>query len=213
MRSAFRRGMRYPDRRVGFTIAVVALGAKLAKVDGTVTPEEVTAFRRLFKVPESEQRNIARVFNYASKTAIGYEHYARSVCRAVGPGSKMLEHLVEGLFYIATADGTLSYPERRFLIRVSTIFGLSRKSLRARLRYYDMQVGGNPHRILGVSESASLDEAKSVWRKRVKSCHPDVLTAAGVPEEAIRITGARLIQYNQAWEAIKAIHQERESAE
>ncbi len=210
--NVFGRMMRFHDRRVGFTIAVIALGAKLAKVDGTVTHEEVRAFRTLFRVPDSEQRNVARVFNYASRTSIGYEHYARSIRRASEPGSRMLEHVVEGLFYIATADGILSLAERRFLTRVSTIFGLSRTSLRARLRFYSEHVTGNPYQVLGVSEEATLDDIKRVWRKRVKSCHPDVLIADGVPEEAIRITGARLIQYNQAWETIKAIHRQPQPA-
>ena len=208
IRNVFGRMMRFHDRRVGFTIAIIALGAKLAKVDGTVTYEEVRAFRTLFQVPDSEQKNVARVFNYASRTSIGYEHYARSILRAAGPGSKMLEHVVEGLFYIATADGILSLSERRYLIRVSTIFGLSRRSLRARLRFYSEHATGNPYQVLGVSEAATLDDIKRVWRQRVKSCHPDVLIADGVPEEAIRITGARLIKYNQAWETIKTIHVE-----
>ena len=32
-----------PERSVGFTIAVIALGAKMAKADGTVTRDEVAA--------------------------------------------------------------------------------------------------------------------------------------------------------------------------
>ena len=33
------------ERSVAFTIAVIALGAKMAKADGQVTRDEVTAFR------------------------------------------------------------------------------------------------------------------------------------------------------------------------
>ena len=33
-----------PERSIGFTIAVIALGAKMAKADGQVTRDEVTAF-------------------------------------------------------------------------------------------------------------------------------------------------------------------------
>lgn len=42
-----------PERSVAFTIAVIALGAKLAKVDGTVERSEVAAFRRVFIIPLS----------------------------------------------------------------------------------------------------------------------------------------------------------------
>ena len=34
-----------PERSIAFTIAVIALGAKMAKADGFVTPGEVKAFR------------------------------------------------------------------------------------------------------------------------------------------------------------------------
>jgi len=35
-----------PERTIGFTIAVVALGAKMAKADGLVTRDDVAAFRQ-----------------------------------------------------------------------------------------------------------------------------------------------------------------------
>ena len=57
------RGAAEPQRSVGFTIAVIALGAKMAKADGQVTRDEVTAFRRVFTIPEGEEENAARVFN------------------------------------------------------------------------------------------------------------------------------------------------------
>ena len=40
-----------PERSVAFTIAVVALGAKMAKADGLVTRDEVAAFREVFYIP------------------------------------------------------------------------------------------------------------------------------------------------------------------
>ena len=41
-----------PERTVAFTIAVIALGAKMAKADGTVTKDEVAAFREVFVIPK-----------------------------------------------------------------------------------------------------------------------------------------------------------------
>ena len=40
-----------PERSIAFTIAVIALGAKMAKADGYVTPGEVKAFRQVFRIP------------------------------------------------------------------------------------------------------------------------------------------------------------------
>jgi len=60
-----------PELSVGFTIAVIALGAKLAKADGQVTKDEVTAFRRVFTIDEAETANAARVYNLARQDVAG----------------------------------------------------------------------------------------------------------------------------------------------
>ncbi|NCT13226.1 MAG: molecular chaperone DjiA, partial [Rhodobacterales bacterium] len=44
-----------PERSVAFAIAVIALGAKMAKADGQVTRDEVTAFREVFHIPPAEE--------------------------------------------------------------------------------------------------------------------------------------------------------------
>src|SRR6188508_3218216 len=42
-------------REIAFTIGVIALGAKMARVDGEVTHHEVEAFRSFFQVPPGEE--------------------------------------------------------------------------------------------------------------------------------------------------------------
>ena len=49
-----------PERSVGFTIAVIALGAKMAKADGQVTRDEVMAFREVFQIPPDDEANAAK---------------------------------------------------------------------------------------------------------------------------------------------------------
>src|SRR5260370_698167 len=50
-----------PRHSIGFTIAVIALGAKMAKADGTVTRDEVAAFREVFQVPPGEEAHLRLV--------------------------------------------------------------------------------------------------------------------------------------------------------
>ena len=57
-----------PEHQVAFTVGVIALGAKMAKADGLVTADEVTAFKEVFKVPEGEMKNVSRIFNLAKQT-------------------------------------------------------------------------------------------------------------------------------------------------
>ena len=87
-----------PERSIAFTIAVIALGAKMAKADGYVTPGEVKAFRQVFRIPTGEESNAARVFNLARQDVAGYELYAKRISSMFGQGHQTLIDLLEGLF-------------------------------------------------------------------------------------------------------------------
>src|SRR6056297_4180758 len=70
-----------PERSVAFTIAVIALSAKMAKADGRVTRDEVTAVREVFHIPPEDERAAARVFNMAREDVAGFEDYATRIAR------------------------------------------------------------------------------------------------------------------------------------
>ena len=80
-----------PERSVAFTIAVIALGAKMAKADGLVTRDEVTAFRQVFSIPKSQIPQAARVFDLARQDVSGYEYYARRISAMFGHGNQILK--------------------------------------------------------------------------------------------------------------------------
>ncbi|EPR14481.1 molecular chaperone DnaJ, partial [Agrobacterium radiobacter DSM 30147] len=52
-------------RKVSFSVAIIALSAKMAKADGVVNDAEVRAFRQIFDFPEEEAKNVARLYNLA----------------------------------------------------------------------------------------------------------------------------------------------------
>ena len=90
---------------MAFAIAVIGLGAKIAKADGRVTRNEVSAFREVFQIPESEEANAARVYNLARQDVAGFEEYARKIKAMFGDEKGVLCDLIEGLLFIAMADG------------------------------------------------------------------------------------------------------------
>ena len=194
-----------PERSVAFTIAIIALGAKMAKADGLVTRDEVTAFRRIFAIPPGEEQNAARVFNLARQDIAGFDAYAskiRAMFRA--HDRDILIDLLEGLFHISMADGHYHDGEDLFLAEVARRFDLDERcfnQLRARL------VDGaprDPYEVLGVPHDAPLDQIRAAWRAAVKSSHPDIMLARGVPPEALKLAEGRLQAINEAWEAIAA---------
>lgn len=194
-----------PERSVAFTIAVIALSAKMAKADGRVTRDEVTAFRQVFHIPPAEEQAAARVFNLAREDVAGFEEYAARIARMFrgrGRGEGVLRDLMDGLFHIATADGSYHPAEDAFLARVAAIFGIS-AGLFARIRASHVpDAAPDPYAVLGVSPEMSLDEIRAIWRAEVRATHPDRMMARGVPEEAMRLAERRLIAINRAWEEI-----------
>jgi DnaJ like chaperone protein len=191
-----------PERSVGFTIAVIALGAKMAKADGLVTRDEVTAFREVFHIPVEDEASAARVFNLARQDTAGFEDYARRIGAMFEDGEAALCDLVEGLFHIAVADGRYHPAEDDFLHRVARIFGVPEREFRAVRARFVPDAQPDPHDVLGLPPDASLEEARAAWRRLVRETHPDRMIARGVPAEAVRLAEKRLIAINRAWDEI-----------
>ncbi|MDB6452172.1 molecular chaperone DjiA [Falsirhodobacter sp. 20TX0035] len=192
-----------PERSVAFTIAVIGLGAKMAKADGEVSRREVAAFRRIFALPEGEEQNAARVFNLARQDVAGFESYARTIADMFRDNCDTLIDVLEGLFQIATADGNYSDAEDTFLREVARIFNVGERCFRV-LRNRFVAGDCDPYDVLGVEANASMEQIRSAWKKAVRDNHPDRLISRGVPEEAIRLAEERLIHINRAWDEINA---------
>ena len=191
-----------PERTIGFTIAVIALGAKMAKADGLVTRDEVTAFRQVFHIPASEIQNAARVFDLARKDVAGFDLYAARIRDMFGAGHQALVDLLEGLFYIAVADGRYHPNENVFLEEVARIFGVqSRDFVNMRARFVPDE-NPDPYCVLGIDPTANAETVRQAWRALVREYHPDRMIARGVPEEAMKLAEKRLIQANWAYEEI-----------
>lgn len=197
-----------PDlrRRVAFSIAMIALSAKMAKADGIVTQNEIRAFQQIFVVPQSEERNVARLFDLAKQDVAGFEAYARQMAGLCGSGRQncdMLEDILDGLFHIAKADGMVHEREIGFLRRVAEIFDIDETHFETILSRHAVLAEADPWRVLGVDRNAPFFEVRSQYRKMVAENHPDRLIARGVPEEFLAIANNRLAAINTAYEAIE----------
>lgn len=193
-----------PERSVGFTIAVIALGAKMAKADGQVTRDEVTAFREVFAIPTEEEGNAARIFNLARQDVAGFDIYARKIAAMLGSGDPVLVDLMEGLFHIAMADGEFHPHEDTFLREVARIFGVDDRCFRSLLTRFVPDAPRDPYDVLRVPHDAPLADVRAAWRQAVRDSHPDRMRARGLPDEALKLAEQRLIDVNRAWEEIQA---------
>jgi len=190
-------------RQTAFAIAVIVLSAKMAKADGTVTRDEVEAFKRLFHVPPDEIKNVGRVFDQARKDSHGFEPYARQVGRMFRDNPAVLEELLGGLFHIARADGVAHPAELDYLRGVSDIFGFDAATFE-RVKAAHLGAGrDDPYAALGLNHYASDEEVRGAWRKLVREHHPDVLVAQGMPSDFVRVATEKVAAINAAYDQIR----------
>lgn len=193
-------------RKVAFSVAMIALSAKMAKADGVVTENEVNAFRDIFDIPDAEFKNVARLYNLARQDVAGYEAYAEkmaALCGTCEDNCPILEDILDGLFHIAKADGLVHENELAFLQRIAEIFKISEVHFERILARHVHVEGLDPYKVLGVEEGMSLDEIRKRYRALVAEHHPDKLIARGVPAEFHGIANERMSMLNNAWSSIQ----------
>jgi DnaJ like chaperone protein len=192
-------------RKVAFSVAMIALSAKMAKADGIVTENEVSAFRDIFDFPEDEARNVARLYNLARQDIAGYEAYAEKMavlCGCGAPDCPILTEILDGLFHIAKADGLVHENELAFLQRIAEIFDISEEGFE-RIMARHVVIGRDPYKVLGVLPESDFAEIRKRYRSLVSEHHPDMLIARGVPEEFHGIANERMSALNEAYAAIE----------
>ena len=193
-------------RKVAFSVAMIALSAKMAKADGVVTETEVAAFRDIFKFPDDQAQNVARLYNLARQDVAGYEAYAEklaSLCVSCEQNCPVLEDIIDGLFHIAKSDGALHENEMVFLRRVAEIFRMKESRFDEIMARHVHADGVDPYKVLGVSPKDDFADIRRRYRVLVSENHPDTLFARGVPQEFHAIANDRMAALNAAYEAIE----------
>ena len=206
------------DAGVVFALGVIALSAKVAKADGTVTRDEIRTFQRLFPFDPDERGRIAHLYNEARRSADGFEAYAGQVRGALAGKPELLAEVVDALYAIAAADGELHPAEEDMIARIGAVFGLGEyemASLRARhAAGHGSQSGagsagnrGNgaadAYAVLGVEPGATDEDLRAAHRKLVRTYHPDRLVSKGLPEEFMALANDRLAAVNAAYETVR----------
>ena len=191
-------------KQTAFAIAVVVLGAKMAKADGRVTMDEIEAFKEVFHIPPEEAKNVGRLFNQARKDARGFEPYAKQVARLFHDNPAVLEELLAGLFHIARADGIAHPDEITYLSEVSAIFGLDETTFERIQASHTGTARTDPYAILGIPRDAGDDELRAAYRRLIREHHPDRLMAQGMPQDFIDIANEQMAAINVAYDEICA---------
>ncbi len=189
-----------PENSVAFTISIIALSAKMAKADGTVTRDEVRALRQIFQFNAQDEDDIARVFDLARKDVAGYREYATKIRKLFVGRPEMLDEIFESLFQIAIADGEFHENEDAFLTEVAKIFKIRKYFYDELKTRYVAGSQPSPLQVLGLGDNATTDDIKSAYRAIIRENHPDAMRARGMPDEAIVLAENRIRSANEAYE-------------
>lgn len=185
-----------------FSIALIALSAKMAKADGFVTDAEIDAFRDFFHFPEKETNKVRTIYQLAQQDVAGFEEYLKRVARIFASSPAVLEDVLDCLFHVAVADGVAHPRELELLNKAAKAFGVSGPAFH-RLKAAHFGLGDDdPHLILGIEPGADLGAVKSAYRALSRDHHPDALMARGVPPDLVRISEGRMAAINAAYEQI-----------
>jgi len=202
--SGFQGGFNQQSKQVAFTTAIIVLGAKMAKADGRVTPDEVKAFKQVFQIPASEMSAVGRVFDEAKQEATGVEPYAKQIADMFRFQPQVLEELLGGLFHIAKADGVIHPKEIEFLQNIAGLFGFDDHAFERLKSIYlgDQEGRDDPYKVLDVDANISDKDLKKTYRQLIRENHPDKLMADGMPEEFIKVANEKMAIINAAYDQV-----------
>lgn len=187
-----------------FSIALIALSAKIARADGFVTDSEVAAFRKFFDFPEKEAPKVRMVFDLAKQDVAGFDHYVRQVAKIFDDDPVVLEDVIDCLLYVALADGQAHPREMEMIENAAETFGLKPgawRRLKAAHLGFDLD---DPFLILGLDPDAGDAAVRARYRELMRENHPDALIARGVPPSLVKIAENRTAAINAAHDKILA---------
>lgn len=187
-----------------FSIALIALSAKIAKADGAATDAEFAAFRKFFDFPDSEATKVRMIYDLAKQDVAGFAHYVGQVGKLFDDDRAILEDVIDCLLYVALADGA-AHPQELSLIEAAAVtFGIAPACWR-RLKAAHFGVEkDDPYAVLGLEPGAAPEAAQVRYRELMRQNHPDALIARGVPASLVKIAAGRAAAINAAYEAILA---------
>ena len=188
-----------------FALSLIVLSAKLSKVDGNVSKEELIAVKDKLRIPDNEIDQVGKIFNKAKEESSGYEPYAIQISKIYKGNLNILEEVINILFYIAEADGVVSQKEFEMIEHIAQIFNINDTQFQAIQESRKSSDKLNPYIVL---ESKPDDDISTIRKKYLmlsKQHHPDLLLNKGVPQEVIDESKNKMRAINSAWDQVQKL--------
>ena len=192
--------------QIAFTFYVIAIAAKLARVDSintTNTAAEVDSFKEIFSIPASELDKVEEFYSEAVSDGIAATHYARQLVNLFPNNKLLLEELLDDLLIFADADSPMTSGKVRFLKAVALALNFNEKFFGKVLRKHILTIDQSPFKLLDVMPNVSYVDLKKKYRLAAQDWHPDKFAGSNVAPELAEIAREQFDIYSKAYEAVK----------
>ncbi len=189
-----------------FFVAAFSMLAKLARIDGDVTDEEVASIRR-FMIEDlnlnAESRQMAEKIFY---TALGapqtFEQFAAQFYQQFYDRPELLELMIDILLRVSVADGSMAKSEESLIESAVRMFKIADSDYHSMKSRY-VSVSEKYYSVLGCSPADDNETIKKQYRKLVRDYHPDTIASKGLPEEFVKFANDKFREIQEAYEAIQ----------
>lgn len=193
-------------RQAVFFTATFAMLGKMAKADGRVCENEISAvksfMRDKLRLDATMQQFAMGVFNEAKDNATPFSDYASQFNQVFHAEPQLRMMFFEMLFTVALADGVLHPAEEKILRAAPASLGLHGGVYETVRRQFVSDLSHH-YAVLGLENGADAGAVKKAYRKLVSEYHPDKVVSKGLPEDFIKFAEEKFREINEAYEAIQ----------
>ncbi|MBH70098.1 MAG: molecular chaperone DjlA [Flavobacteriales bacterium] len=194
------------DNAQAYEVSLLILSSLVIKSDGKIIKEELeyvkNFFTNTFGVNKANQ--YFKIFNNLNKQSLSSQ--LRPICKQL---NKYINHssrlqIIHFLFGVSASDNEIHISEKILIEKIATYLNISKYDFESIQSMFVDNRSDNSlekyYKILGINNSASIDEVKKAYRKMAMKYHPDKLQ--GVSSDIVKLAEEKFQLVQDAYENI-----------
>jgi len=194
------------ESQFAFFIGAFSMLAKLSRVDGRVSQEEVTSIEKFMvydlNLNRESQAVAMNIFQAAMASPGSFQDFAVQFYERFRFQPQLLDLMMDILLRVSIADGALSESEEQLILSAKSIFGIGDSQYTAIKSRY-IKNDNQYFSVLGVTRNDTDEAIKTRYRKLVKEYHPDMIASKGLPEEFTQLAEDKFREIQEAYTMIR----------